>query len=135
MANNVYPSFLTALWQHDIGTGVDAATMLVALIDAADETYNAADDFLDDVTAAGIVATSPALGSKTFGVVGVGAFDAANTTFTAVTGHECEAVIVYESTGNGATSHLAIWLDLIAPVLPNGGDIGLTIHASGLGAI
>ena len=98
----------------------------------ADYTYSAAHDFLDDVPLAARVATSPNLGSKTFAN---GLFDAADTTFTAVTGDVSEALIIYVDTGAAATSRLVAFFDTGVtglPVTPNGGDINVVWNASGI---
>jgi hypothetical protein len=54
-------------------------------------------------------------------------------TFTAVTGDVSEAVILYKDTGVAATSPLIAYIDTATglPVTPNGGDITVTVPASG----
>ena len=97
----------------------------VALIDAGDYTVNlATHDFLDDVAGAAIVATSSNLASKT---TTDGVADAADVTFTAVTGDPCEALIIYRDSGSAATSELIAYIDNYAglPITPNGQDINL----------
>lgn len=116
----LYPSFKQALL--DTGLNLATFTVKVALLDSADEVYNAADVFLSDVTAAGIVGTAQTLASKTF--VG-GVFDAADATFPGVTGDSVEAAVLYVDTGTATTSRLIAYLDGIS-VTPNGGSIILT---------
>jgi hypothetical protein len=81
-----------------------------------------APQFVADLAAAGIVARSGALASKT---TTLGVFDAADITLTAVTGDPCEVVIVYKDTGADATSNLiaVFGTGTGLPVTPNGGDI------------
>lgn len=131
MASQLYPKGKA----HILGlaTKIDlvADNLKVLLIDTADETYNAADEFHSDITGAGIVATSGNLASKT---VTSGTFDAADITITAVTGDTVEAIILYKDSGSSATSPLIAWFD-VSTLTPNGGDVTVTFNASGLFAI
>lgn len=93
-----------------------------------------ADSVLSDIPAAARVATSAALATKTFTN---GTFDAADTTFTAVTGDPCEAFAAFEDTGTATTSRLLSISDRTAAggefaVTPNGGDINLQFAAAGI---
>lgn len=95
----------------------------VVLVDAADYTVSiSTHEFLSDVTAGGRVATSGNLASKT---TTAGVADAADVTFSAVTGDPSEALIIYKDTGNASTSPLIAYIDTATglPVTPNGGDI------------
>lgn len=110
----------------------DTATIKAALVRGY--TFSAAHKFVSDVTGAGgtLVATSPALASKT--VTG-GVADAADTAFTAVpAGAAIPAIIVFQSsavTGGAdvaATAQRVIaYIDTATglPVTPNGGDIAV----------
>jgi hypothetical protein len=101
----------------------DTNTIKVVLLDGADYTPNlATHDNLDDVTAGARVGTPQTLGSKT---VTDGVADAANATFTAVTGDPCEYILIYKDTGVESTSRLIALIDTATglPVTPNGGDI------------
>jgi hypothetical protein len=131
MANVVYPKALIALMKGQIA--LDTANIKAIIVDTADETYNAADEFLSDIAGAGIVATTGNLASKTIGVVATGVFDAADITLSAVTGDGTEAVIVYVDTGVAGTSRLLCWLD--GTVVPNGNDITIAWNASGIFSI
>lgn len=131
MANVIYPKYKEALLNSDGTTDLDASNIKAVLVDLADYTYSAAHDFLDDVAVAGRVATSGNLASKT---TTNGTFDAADFSFTAVTGDVCEALIIYIDTGSAATSRLVAFYDTGVtglPVTPNGGDINVTVNASG----
>lgn len=135
MANNIYPKYKEALLTGDTNISLTTGNVKIALIDTADETYNAADQFLSDVTGAGIVGTSPNLGTKT---VTNGVFDFADPTITGVSGDQFEALIVYIDTGVAGTSRLVAFIDsgwTGLPATPNGGDIVLQINASGLFAL
>ena len=52
-------------------------------------------------------------------------FDANDTTFSAVTGDQCEYIVLYKHTGTDSTSRLICIFDTATnlPVTPNGGDI------------
>jgi len=127
MANAIYPLFKAGILQ---GTwNLSSANIKVALVDTGVYTYSAAHDFLADV--ASTVALSGNLASKTFTS---GVFDSADPTFTAASGSVSEALILYVDTGSGATSALIAYYDTGVtnlPVTPNGGDIGVTVNASG----
>ena len=101
----------------------DTDTIKITLVDAADYTKNlATHDNYDDVTIAGRVATSGALGSKT---KTAGVADAADVTFTAVTGDQSEQIVGWKDTTVESTSRLIFNIDTATtlPVTPNGGDI------------
>lgn len=96
------------------------------LVDAADYTVNAAThQFLSDVPSGGRVATSGNFGTKSSTA---GVADAADITFTAVTGDPSEALVIYKDTGTAGTSPLIAYIDSATglPVTPNGGDITVT---------
>lgn len=122
MASVLYPKFKEALLKGSVD--LTTVTVKAVLIDSADETYNAADEFLSDITAGGIVGTAQTLGSKT--VTG-GVFDAADITLPNVTGDQSEAILLYVDTGTGSTSRLIALIDTATglPVTPNGADIAI----------
>ena len=102
-----------------------------ALIDETDWTPNfSTDQDLADVTGT-TVATSGNLASKT---TTAGVFDAANVTFSSVTGDAADGILLYYDTGTPATSTLICYIDTGTglPVTPNGGDITITWNASGI---
>jgi len=112
-----------------------AARQRVALIDGADYTYSAAHDFYNDMVA-GEVGTPQRLDNPT---VTAGVFDAADVTFTAVTGDPCEILGFYRhNAGANSTWPIFLYLDTSVtglPVTPNGGDITIAWHASGIFAL
>lgn len=102
------------------------------LIDLDNYTVDfSADEFLDDIPSGARVATSPNLSGKT---VTAGVADAANLTFTNVSGARSEAVVIYRETGLATTSDLIAYLDEIDtfPVTPNGGNITLLFSEQGI---
>ncbi|MGD9989300.1 hypothetical protein [Pseudonocardia sp.] len=135
MASAIYPKAKEQLLQA--GINLSSANVKVVLVDGADYTYSTAHEFLSDVPSGGRVATSANLGSKTF--TG-GVFDAADTSFTAVTGDPSEILIVYVDTGTASTSRLIAYIDTVSgpaslSVTPNGGDINVTWAAGGIFAL
>ena len=130
MANAIYPKFKEQALQA--GVNLSSGDIKAVLVDLADYTYSTAHEFLSDVALAGRVATSPNLASKT---LTNGLFDAADVSFTAVTGDQSEALILYIDTGTAGTSRLIAFFDTGVtglPVTPNGGDINVTWNASGI---
>jgi len=129
VASALYPSFKQLLLSG--GINLTSADIRAIIVDSADYTYSASHDFLDDVPGAGRVAVSSALGSKT---VTSGVFDAADVTYSSVTGDSVEAIVLYHHTGTDATSELIAYIDGIT-VTPNGGSIQVQWNASGIFAL
>lgn len=125
MANALYGLGREAFLAGDIDWAVD--DIKCVLVDTGTYTVQIdTHDFHDDLS--GIIATSANLGTKT---VTLGTADAADVTFTAVSGATVEAVVIYKDTGNTATSPLIAYIDTATglPVTPNGGDITITWDA------
>jgi hypothetical protein len=129
MANAIYPKFLDALWTQAANSNASSGTVKAALVDTASYTYSAAHEFYSSV--AGVVGTPVTLASKTFTD---GVFDAADAVFTAVTGSQSEALVLYIDTGTAGTSRLIAYIDTATglPVTPNGSDITVAWNASGI---
>jgi len=131
MANGLYDTGRGFFLSGDLDW--DAHTIKVTLVDAADYTRNlATHDFYNDITVAGRVATSGALGSKT---TTNGVADAADITYSAVTGDQSEELVCWRDSGVESTSNLIFDMDTFAsgmPVTPNGGDITVTWNGSGM---
>lgn len=124
MANALYDKGREAFLSGTISWSSD--NIKTVLVDAADYTVNlSTHQFLSDVASGGRVATSGNLASKT---VTAGVADAADVTFTAVTGDQSEALVIYKDTGSAATSPLIAYIDTATglPVTPNGADITVT---------
>lgn len=98
-------------------------TIRVALVDTGVYTYSGAHEFYSSVSS-GVVGTPQTLAgvSVTDGVV-----DAADVTFTGVSGATVEALVLYKDTGDAATSPLIAYIDSGTglPVTPNGGNIAV----------
>jgi hypothetical protein len=99
----------------------DSTAVRCVLVDTGTYTVNlSTHDFHDDLT--GIVATSGDFTSKT---VTAGVADAADVTFTAVSGATVEAIVIYQWTGSSATSRLIAYIDTATglPFTPSGGNV------------
>ena len=130
MANAIYPIYKQALLDGLTDIDLNDGTVKVALVDTGTYTYSAAHDFINDTS--GVVGTAQTIANTT---VTNGLFDGDNVTFTAVSGNSVEALIIYIDTGNVATSRLVAYIDTGVtgiPVTPNGGDITITWHATGI---
>lgn len=135
MANAIYPKWKEAIVQASANSSL-GGTVKAALVDTGTYTYSAAHEFLSSLT--GIVGTAPTLASKTF-TDGVFKNTVAST-WTAVSGASCEAIVIYIDTGVAGTSRLVAYIDTGQtglPVTPNGGDITMTwdVGANGIFAL
>jgi hypothetical protein len=129
MANAIYPKWKEAVMQASANSSL-GGTVKVALVDTGTYTYSAAHEFLSSLS--GVVGTAQTLGSKTYTN---GVLDAADVTYTAVTGATVEALVFYIDTGVAGTSRLVAYIDTGQtglPVTPNGGDITVAWNASGI---
>jgi hypothetical protein len=101
-------------------------TINVMLIDNGAYTVSTSThQYKSDVAGGAIIAGPSTLGSKT--TTG-GAADAADVTFTAVSGVSIESIIIYKFVTNDADSPLIAYIDTATglPITPNGGDIIVT---------
>jgi hypothetical protein len=130
MANLLYPKVKEAFISKQIDVSAD--TIKVALVDTGVYSYSASHEFLSDLS--GVVGTAQTLASKT---KALGVFDAADPTFTAVSGNTVEACVVYHDTGTPSTSRLIAYIDTATglPVTPNGGNIVIQWDATGIFAL
>ena len=122
MANTLFTPYKESLLSLNPSVDLDTDTIKVAMVTAG-YTLNAAHQFYSDITpGSNVVGTPQTLGSKT--VTG-GVFDAADATFTAVTGSQVVALVLYKDTGVNSTSPLIAYIDTGTglPVTPNGGNI------------
>ena len=120
MANTLYDSARQGFLEAQINWLTD--TMKVLLVDAGAYTPNVSTHhFLADIQVSSRIAGPVTLTSKT--TTG-GAADAADVTFTSVSGASIEMIIIYKDTGTEATSPLIAMIDTATglPITPNGGD-------------
>jgi hypothetical protein len=121
MANKLYDKGRESFLKGEISW--DSDNIKVALLDTDDYTVDLVNDqFLSDIPVAARTALSPNLTSKT---TDAGVADAADVTFSLVTGDPSEAIAIYQDSGVEATSRLIAYIDVATglPVTPNGGDI------------
>lgn len=129
MANAIYPKYKEAVLGGGANADLLAGTVKLALVDTAVYTYSAAHQFLTDLS--GVIGTAQTLGTKT---VTNGTFDFADPTWPTVSGATVEALVAYIDTGVAGTSRLVAYVDTGQtglPVTPNGGNITLTVNATG----
>lgn len=133
MANALYTPFKEQLLSNATAIDMDGDVIKASLIDSADYTFSAAHDEYSgasrDVAAVAIVAESSALGSPT---CTSGTFDTADFTWSTVTGDQSEAIILWDDTVTN--DRLIAFYDTGItgmPVTPNGGNINVTVNASG----
>lgn len=136
MANTVQNAIRNGVWNSGL-PDLTTLTIKAMFVDNADDTVVAADDFIDDILSAArvpAIASCPALASKTNGSVGVGVFDAADTTFTSLTGDASEQLILFEDSGVEATSDIICFWDTATglPLTPNGGNVTVVWAAGGI---
>lgn len=124
MANTLYDFARQRFLEAQINWMTD--TVKVILVDTGAYTpQTAVHQYLADVPISSRIAGPVTLTSKT--TTG-GAADAADCTFTSVTGASIEAIIIYIDSGTEATSPLVAYIDTATglPITPNGGDIIVT---------
>ena len=135
MASFFYTNGVAALLKAEIA--LESAVINATLIDDTDYVVDKDnDDFYDDVTVGGRVAVDTLVNVTVTAGVATVTIDANDLTLGTVTGDESEAVVIWENTGGAETTDpLIMYLELVAPVTPNGGDIELQWHANGLGTV
>jgi len=115
----------------------DADDLRCSLLDQTDSgTITAASENYGEVDTATVVAdTGTGLTSKTIGSVSTGVFDAADITFSTVSGDAADYLVLYKYDATPANATLIVTWDSATtglPVTPNGGDITVTWNASGI---
>jgi hypothetical protein len=131
MANALYNKFKQGLLNKENDMDTDA--IKATLIDS--EAYTFAQthaNYTTDVAAGSKIAVSAALTSPT---IVDGVFDTADFSWATVSGVQSEAIILWNDTPTTPTADpLAAFYDTGMsgmPVTPNGGNINVTVHASG----
>ena len=124
MANTLYDAARQRFLEAQINWMTD--TVKVLLVDTGAYTpQTAVHQYLSDISGSARIAGPVTLTSKT--TTG-GAADAADVTFTSVTGPSIEAIVIYIDTGTESTSPLVAFIDTATglPITPNGGDLIVT---------
>jgi hypothetical protein len=132
MANQLYPLAKTALLTNSPTIDLDNTEIRASLVTAG-YTYSATHQYITSVSSTHRVATV-ALTSKT---VVNGVFDAADATFTNVSGSEVTQIIIWQWSGSEASSPLLAIIDTASglPKVPNGGNIIVSWNAAGIFAL
>lgn len=121
MANTLFDNCRQLLLEGQINWMTD--TIKCILVDSGNySVQTATHKHLSDISSSARVTAPVTLtGKATTG----GAADAADVTFTAVSGASIEAICLYKDSGDEATSPLIAWIDTATglPITPNGGDI------------
>jgi hypothetical protein len=133
MANAKYTTFTEGLLNKLFNLASAGDIIKASLIDSADYTFSAAHGEYSggarDVPLVAIVSESPQLTSPT---ITAGVFDTADFTWTAVSGDTSEAIILWDDTLTN--DRLMVFYDTGMtgmPVIPNGGNINVTVNAAG----
>ena len=124
MADFVYDKARESFLKGDLDWLVD--DIRAVLVDTDTYTANqATDEFLTIIGTGNRVAVSGAFTTKD---ATAGVADAADITFTTVTGDEAEALVIYKHTGTDSTSNLIAYIDSATglAITPGGGDITVT---------
>lgn len=119
MANALYDKGRNRFLTGDIDWTGD--TIKAVLCTAGYSANLTTDEFLATIVAGNRVATA-ALANMS---AAAGVADADDTTFTSVSGSAATAIVIYQDTGDEATSPLIARIDTATglPVTPNGSDI------------
>jgi hypothetical protein len=124
MANTLYDKGRELFLTGQINWLTD--TIKVILVDTANYTANfSTHHYVSSVGAQARIGQIATLSGKS---ATAGAADAADSTFTSVSGASIEAIVIYKDTGDEATSPLLAYIDTATglPITPNGGDIIVT---------
>lgn len=132
MANTLYDYCRQRFLESQINWMTD--TIKVILVSTSAYTpQTAVHQYLADIPVSARIAGPVTLTAKaTTG----GAADAADCTFTSVSGATINAIVIYKDTGTEATSPLIAYIDTATglPITPNGGDITPRSEAANKGA-
>lgn len=127
MANLLYPKFKEALLNKECDLNSD--DIKASLLDGADYTYAVGHvSYGTDVPAAAKVAASAALTTPT---ITSGAFNTDDFSWSSVSGDPSDYIVLWDDTH--ASDQLVAYYDTVTglPVTPNGGNINVTVDASG----
>ena len=140
MANFIFTDYRNVV----MGSGTytvpdwDTDSIGVFFVDAADDVPTIADTYVNPGIASGgqvpAFASAPNIGTVTIGSVADGVVDAADTVFTALSGDQSEWIVMFKDTGTDTTSPLLCAWDTATglPLTPNGGDVTIAWHTSGI---
>jgi hypothetical protein len=141
VASFLYDEFRKSIGGNPTHSVIDLQddTITVFFVDEADDTISqSADADAADRTAGAQVpafASAPSLASKTINVTSnILIWDAADLTFTALTGDQVESYDIFKDTGTDSTSPMIGNFDDATglPLTPSGGDVTIVWHANGI---
>lgn len=113
MANTLFDNSRQMFLEAQINWMTD--TIKCLLVDAGNYTaQTATHKHLSDISSSARVTQPVTLTAKS---TAGGAADAADVTFTSVTGNSIEAIVIYKDTGDEATSPLIAWIDTATGLL------------------
>lgn len=135
MANAFYNDFMRGIARAQLDWAASGGSNIRAgLVDHADDTPAPTTDiFLADIVTGASLEEST--GNLTLiNAADDGVLDLNDFVFTAATGDPCESLNFWKFVTNNADSRLFVYIDTATglPVTLNGGDVNVTIHASGL---
>jgi hypothetical protein len=124
MANAIYDLARQAFLSQSPSIDMDTDNIKAVLVRTDGGHYTvdlAAHQFLSDIAGGDRISTSGNLTTKT---ILAGVFDADDVTFTAVTGAQVGAIVLYKDTGTAGTSPLIAYIDTVTgfPYTPSGAD-------------
>jgi hypothetical protein len=131
MANGWYTNGLTAFATAGVNWSSDTIKAALVNIGGGGYTVNLATDQYYSTISPYVVGTPQQITSPTYAG---GVLSGANVTYTALSGLQVGAVVIYKDTGTGGTSPLLGYIDTgtILPVTPDGRNIILQWGASGI---
>lgn len=141
MANFLFDAYRNSLIgktsDYSARVDLDSDTIKTAFVDEGTATPAAANVFLTSFSTALVpaFASGVTLGSPTVGTVAVGTFDAADSTFTALTGASVEGIVIWKNvTVVGDSPNICYFNTGITgvPFTPSGGDVTIQWNASGI---
>lgn len=126
MANQLYVKAKEDFLNGNLN--LSSNTVTLALVDTDVYTFSSAHLSRADVPNTAVVAANNLINPVTTS----GIYDADDVIFPAVSGANCEALILFHNTGDQTSSRLIAYLDTASglPILPNGGDITVRFSES-----
>lgn len=120
MSNQVYNLAREKFARAQLNWETD--TIKAVLVDSGAYSFSQSHEFLSSVAVAARISTAVALSGKS---AALGACDANDVTFPAVSGASIEAIVIYKEGANDAASPLICYIDTATglPITPNTGDI------------
>ena len=141
MANDLFNVFLANCIKVQSGfSALDLTTATIKAIFFDKDDDGTIPDYVNDQDIADMtlgrvpaLGSAPTLTSPTVSATAV--FDAADTTFTALTGDQVELLVVFRDAGSEATDMLIVGWDTGVtglPLQPNGGNVTVQWNGSGI---